>query len=184
MRRRIISAEKYSEMDEIHLYVYFRGYGEWINGRPFLIPRDAVYDRDVTKFSLDEMVGSLSRLSVLGIIEKITLFMDVTYVNPEESSGLLWDYPDLPEKISILSSNSNGETSQLFNDKKHSFFTYSLLKGLSGNADDGDNIIDLGEITEYVYKSVPENIRNQPGSLRQNPKFNGLDLKRILLDLR
>ena len=184
LRRRIISAEKYSEMDEIHLYVYFRGYGEWINGRPFLIPRDAVYDRDVTKFSLDEMVGSLSRLSVLSIIEKITLFMDVTYVNPEESSGLLWDYPDLPEKISILSSNSNGETSQSFNDKKHSFFTYSLLKGLSGNADDGDNIIDLGEITEYVYKSVPENIRNQPGSLRQNPKFNGLDLKRILLDLR
>ena len=110
--------------------------------------------------------------------------MDVTYINPEESSGLLWDYPDLPEKISILSSNSNGETSQLYDDKKHSFFTYSLLKGFSGNADDGNNIIDLGEITEYVYKSVPENIRTQPGSIRQNPKFNGVDLKRIILDLR
>ena len=184
LRKRIISAEKYSEMDEIDLYVYFRGYGEWINGRPFLIPRDAVYDRDVTKFSLDEMISNLSRLSVLGIINTITLFMDVTYINPEESSGLLWDYPDLPEKISILSSNSNGETSQLYDDKKHSFFTYSLLKGFSGNADDGNNIIDLGEITEYVYKSVPENIRTQPGSIRQNPKFNGLDLKRIILDLR
>ena len=41
LRKRIISAEKYSEMDEIDLYVYYRGYGEWVNGRPFLIPRDA-----------------------------------------------------------------------------------------------------------------------------------------------
>ena len=45
LRKRIISAEKYSEMDEIDLYIYYRGYGEWINGRPFLIPRDAKFDR-------------------------------------------------------------------------------------------------------------------------------------------
>ena len=184
LRKRIISAEKYSEMDEIDLYVYYRGYGEWINGRPFLIPRDAKFDRDVTKYPLEEMLSSLSRLSVLGSLRTITLFLDITYLDPEKSSGSLWDYPDLPEKISILSSNSNGETSQIYQDKKHSFFTYSLLKGFSGNADDGNNIIDLGEVTEYVYKSVPDNIRSQPGATRQNPKFNGLDLKRIVLDLR
>jgi len=184
LRKRIISAEKYSEMDEIDLYVYYRGYGEWVNGRPFLIPRDAKFDRDVTKYPLEEMLSSLSRLSVLGSLRTITLFLDITYLDPEESSGLLWDYPDLPEKISILSSNSNGETSQVYDDKKHSFFTYSLLKGLAGNADDGNNVIDLGEITEYVYKTVPENLRTQPGAIRQNPKFNGMDLKRIVLDLR
>ena len=33
-------------------------------------------------------------------------------------------------------------------------------------------------------KSVPENLRKQPGSLRQNPRFNGTDLKRIILDMR
>jgi hypothetical protein len=155
-----------------------------VNGRPFLIPRDAKFDRDVTKYPLEEMLSSLSRLSVLGSLRTITLFLDITYLDPEESSGLLWDYPDLPEKISILSSNSNGETSQVYDDKKHSFFTYSLLKGLAGNADDGNSVIDLGEITEYVYKTVPENIRTQPGTIRQNPKFNGMDLKRIVLDLR
>ena len=184
LRKRIISAEKYSEMDDIDLYVYYRGYGEWINGRPFLIPRDAKFDRDVTKYPLEEMLSSLSRLSVLGSLRTITLFLDISYLDPEKSSGSLWDYPDLPEKISILSSNSNGETSQIYKDKKHSFFTYSLLKGLSGNADDGNSIVDLGEITEYVYKSVPENIRTQAGAIRQNPKFNGTDLKRIILDLR
>ncbi len=184
LRKRIISAEKYSEMDEIDLYVYYRGYGEWVNGRPFLIPRDAKFDRDITKYPLEEMLSSLSRLSVLGSLRTITLFLDITYMDPERSSGSLWDYPDLPEKISILSSSSNGETSQIYIDKKHSFFTYSLLKGLAGNADDGNNVIDLGEVTEYVYKLVPESIRTQPGALRQNPKFNGTDLKRIVLDLR
>ena len=184
LRKRIISAEKYSEMEEIDLYVYYRGYGEWINGRPFLIPRDAKFDRDITKYPLEEMLSSLSRLSVLGSLRNITLFLDITYIDPENSSGSLWDYPDLPEKISILSASSNGETSQIYEDKKHSFFTYSLLKGLAGNADDGNNVIDLGEVTEYVYKLVPESIRTQPGAIRQNPKFNGTDLKRIVLDLR
>ena len=184
LRKRVISAEKYSDMEDINIYVYYRGYGEWVNGKPLLIPKDAKLDRHVTKFPLEQMVNNLSTLSVLGSIKTITLFLDITYVNPEESAGLLWDFPEMSEKICILNACSNGETSQIFNEKKHSFFTYSLLKGLSGSADDENNIIDLGEITEYVYKSIPEYVRTQPGAIRQNPKFNGTDLKRIVLDLR
>ena len=63
-------------------------------------------------------------------------------------------------------------------------FTYSLLKGLAGGADDGDNVIELGELTEYVYRMVPELARIVPHSGRQNPSFNGMDLKRTILDLR
>ncbi len=184
LRKRVISAEKYSDMEDINIYVYYRGYGEWVNGKPLLIPKDAKFDRHVTKYPLEEMVNNLSTLSVLGSIKTITILLDITYINPEESAGLIWDFPELSEKICILNACSNGETSQIFNDKKHSFFTYSLLKGLSGSADDENNIIDLGEITEYVYKSIPENLRTQPGAIRQNPKFNGTDLKRIVLDLR
>ena len=184
LRKRVISAEKYSDMEDINIYVYYRGYGEWVNGKPLLIPKDAKFDRHVTKYPLEEMVNNLSTLSVLGSIKTITILLDITYINPEESAGLMWDFPELSEKICILNACSNGETSQIFNDKKHSFFTYSLLKGLSGSAGDENNIIDLGEITEYVYKSIPENLRTQPGAIRQNPKFNGTDLKRIVLDLR
>ena len=184
LKKRVLSAVKYSDMDDIDIFVYFRGYGEWVDGRPLIIPKDAQYDRHITKYPFEELIINISRLSVLNSINTITLFLDITYLNPEKSSGLLWDFPKLPEKISILSSASNGETSQIFKDKKHSFFTYSLLKGLSGNADDGDDIISLGELTDYIYKSIPENLRKQPGSLRQNPKFNGTDLKRIILDMR
>lgn len=184
LKKRVSSAERYSDMDEIDLFIYYRGYGEWINGRPMLIPRDAKHDRDITKFPLEDMLNSISRLAVLESIKAITLFLDITYLNPENSLELLWDYPNLSEKISILSSSSNGETSQIFYDKKHSFFTYSLLKGMTGSADDGDNVLNLGELVEYVYKTLPENIRSQPGATGQNPKFNGMDMKRKVLDLR
>ena len=149
-----------------------------------LIPKDAKSERHVTKYPLEKMIANLTRLSVLENIKTITLFMDVTYVNPEKSAGLLWDYPPIPEKICILSASSNGETSQLFTDKKHSFFTYSLLKGMASGADDGDSIIELGELVEYIYKTVPNHVRSIPGSIKQNPRFSGMDLKRIVLDLR
>ena len=184
LRKRINSAVKYSNIDEIDVFLYYRGYGEWVNGQPLLIPKNAKYDRHVTKYPIEDLINSLEKLSILNSIKTITLFMDITYINPEKSSGSFWDYPDLPEKISILSASSNGETSQISEDKKHSVFTYSLLKGFAGAADNGDNIINLDEITEYVYRSVPMYVDKVPGFYTQNPSFNGKDLKRTIVDLR
>ena len=90
----------------------------------------------------------------------------------------------MTEKICILSATSNGETSQVYPKKKHSLFTYALLGGFSGNADDGDQVIELGELAEYVYRFVPENTSKIPNSIRQNPILTGMDLKRTILDLR
>lgn len=184
LRKRIITAEKYSGIEEMDIFIYYRGYGEWVGGKPLLIPKDAKADRHISKYPLEQLIGNLIRISVLENIRTITLFMDITYINPEKSAGSLWDYPEIPEKICILSASSNGETSQLFTDKKHSFYTYSLLKGLASGADNGDSIIELGELIEYVYKTVPDHVRSIPGSIKQNPKFNGMDLKRTILDLR
>ncbi len=59
-----------------------------------------------------------------------------------------------------------------------------FLKGLAGGADDGDNLLEMGELTEYIYKAVPEYARTVSNSSQQNPSFKGTDLKRIILDLR
>ena len=184
LRKRINSAVKYSDMEELNIFLYYRGYGEWVNGQPLLIPKNARYDRHVTKYPIEDLISSLTTLSVLNSIKTITLFLDITYVNPEESSGMIWDFPDLPDKISILSASSNGETSQIYQEKKHSFFTYALLKGMAGAADDGNNIINLGELTEFVYKSIPKYLDQVPGLINQSPSFNGKDLERTILDLR
>ena len=83
-----------------------------------------------------------------------------------------------------MSASSKGETSQTYPLKKHSLFLYSLLKGFAGGADDGDAVIELGEITDYVYKTIPKEVKGIPNSKGQNPTLYGLDLKRTILDLR
>ena len=88
------------------------------------------------------------------------------------------------DKICILSASSKGESSQLYPLKKHSLFLYSLLKGLSSSDDDGDAIVELGELTNFVYKSIPQELKGIPNTSRQNPVLYGLDLKRTILDLR
>jgi len=184
LRKRILTAEKYSDVEEMDIFIYYRGYGEWIEGKPLLIPKDAKLNRHVTKYPLEKLVSNLSLLSVLSNIRTITLFMDITYINPKKALGSIWDFPDLSDKICILNASSHGETSQVYDEKKHSIFTYALLKGLSGGADDGDSVIELGELTEYIYKVVPEFARTISNASRQNPSFTGMDLKRTILDLR
>tara|TARA_B100001250_G_scaffold370419_1_gene354568 strand:- start:2312 stop:5284 length:2973 start_codon:yes stop_codon:yes gene_type:complete len=184
LRKRIITAEKYSGIKEVDIYLYYRGYGEWINGKPFLIPKDAKLNRNVSKYSLEQLMKNISILSVMKNIKTITIFLDISYINPKVSNDLIWDFQQLSDKICILSASSNGQTSQIYYDKKHSIFTYTLLKGLSGNADNGDNVIELGELAEYLYQKVPEYSSIINGGFDQNPSFNGSDLKRVILDLR
>ena len=184
IRKRVVTADKYSGIESMDIFIYIRSYGEWSNGKPLLIPKNAKFTRDVTKYPLNQLIKNLSVLSVLENISTVTIFLDITYINPEEFFQSNWDYPDLPKKVCILSAASNSETSQFYPEKNHSIFTYSLLKGLSGSADDGDNVIELGELTDYVYRIVPELSRTVQSAKDQNPNFKGMDLHRTILDLR
>ena len=184
LRRRIVNSKKYSGVEEIDILIYYRSLGEWIEGEPYLVPKDAKFTRDVTKFSLDRFIKDLSILSVLSSIKSVTLFLDITFTNPKEAAGSLWEFPEVNEKICILSASSKGESSQLYPLKKHSLFLYSLLKGLSSGDEDGDAVVELGELTDFVYKSVPQELRGIPNTSRQNPALYGLDLKRTILNLR
>ena len=47
LRKRIITAEKYSDVDEMDIFLYYRGYGEWVDGMPLLIPKDAKITRHI-----------------------------------------------------------------------------------------------------------------------------------------
>ena len=184
LRERVANAGRYSGIEEVSIIVYIRSLGEWVDGQPYIIPKDANYSRYVTKYPLDRFAKDISLLSVITTIKSVTVFLDITYINPENSNQSQWDFPDLNEKICILSASSKGETSQIYPLKKHSLFLYSLLKGFAGGADDGDAVIELGEITDYVYKTIPKEVRGIPNSKGQNPTLYGLDLKRTILDLR
>ena len=46
-----VNSKKYSGVDEVDILIYFRGLGEWIDGEPYLIPKDAKYNFQLNKIN-------------------------------------------------------------------------------------------------------------------------------------
>ena len=55
---------------------------------------------------------------------------------------------------------------------------------MKGDAIGDDNVLEIGELAEYLYRKIPEYTSKTDGVMLQNPEFIGSDLKRIILDLR
>jgi len=58
--------------------------------------------------------------------------------------------------IVILASAGSEQVSTEFNQLGHGVFTYALLKGLDGEADNGDGKITVRELDAYLNDKVPE----------------------------
>ena len=74
-----------------------------------------------------KLLTDFSLLSVLQNINSITLILDIKYINNPDSDE--YRYPNLSEKICILSASSVGENSAENDEMKHSLFSYFLFKG-------------------------------------------------------
>ncbi len=67
----------------------------------------------------------------------------------------------------VFSSCKDSETSRTYSEKNHSLFTYFLLEGLRGAAQDrGDGLIRVLDLFHYVADEVPKHIR---GGHQQHP---------------
>jgi hypothetical protein len=90
--------------------------------------------------------------------------------------------PSLPEKMTVIMASSERETSRLYDDMKHSIFIYSLVKGFSGGADDGDKKLTMDEAASLCVNSV-----NRLGNMLQllggqSVTVLGSDLERVILE--
>ena len=183
VRNRVISSSKYSNIDYVDINIFYSGLGYWLNKKPYLIPRDGKKLDTSSYVSLEDILLNLSKLSVLENINSITFFLDVKYINFEESIEN-YQYPELSKKLCLLASSSSKETSNEIDDMKHSVFSYFLMKGLKGDAYGDDKILEIGELAEYLYRKIPDYTKDLENGVLQNPEFIGSDLKRVLIDLR
>ena len=183
IRNRVISSSKYSDVDFVDINVFYSGLGIWFNKKPYIIPKDGKKIDPLSYVSIEKLLNSLSLLSVLQNINSITIYLDVKYINFSEALKN-YQYPELSKKLSVLLSASPGEDSQESDDMKHSIFSYFLFKGLKGDAMGEDNILELGELAEYLYRKIPEYSGALKDGILQNSEFIGSDLKRVLIDLR
>ena len=75
------------------------------------------------------------------------------------------------EGVALLAASRAAETSR--EDKQwgggHGVFTHHLLAGLGGAADsDGDGVVSISELADYVQRAVPEDTKNE-----QHPQITG-----------
>ena len=132
--------------------IFYSWLGYCFNKKTYLIPMDWK-KLDASYFvSLEDILLNLSKLSVLENINSITIYLDVKYINFEESVEN-YKYPELSKKLCLLTSSSSKETSNEIDDMKHSVFSYFLMKGLKGDAYGDDKILEIGELAEYLYRT-------------------------------
>ena len=183
IRNRVIASSKYSNVDFVDISIFYSGLGSWFNNKPHLIPKDGKKIDPSSYVNLEEILMNLSKLSVLQNINSITIYLDIKYINYSDARQD-YQYPDLSKKICVLFSSSPSETSQEIDEMKHSIFSYFLLKGMKGDAIGDDNVLEIGELAEYLYRKIPEYTSKTDGVMLQNPEFIGSDLKRVILDLK
>ena len=79
-------------------------------------------------------------------------------------------------EVALLTATGPGQLSNPLKDQGHGLFTYYLLDGLHGLADDlgdRDGVVTLGEVYDYVSQVVPKEARKIRPQPLQEPQYIG-----------
>ncbi|RJR15913.1 MAG: hypothetical protein C4581_11205 [Nitrospiraceae bacterium] len=147
------------------VFVYYAGHGtpDPRTGEAYIVPYDGNPDYKSKLYPLKRMYASLNKLPS----EQVVVMLDSCFSGGGErgvmSQGtrpvsLSVENPILAGgKVFVLASASGTQISSDFDKVKHGLFTYYLLKGMKGDADeDMNDKIELQELYKYVKHNVSE----------------------------
>jgi uncharacterized caspase-like protein len=181
----------WSRKRESDVYIYYSGHGapDPETRLAYFVPWDCdpVYARS-TGYPVTEMYDQLRQLGA----RSVTVFTDACFSGMAEQGSLLKGVsPIVPvvetplvgiDKAAAFASAESNQLSGWYKQKKHSLFTYFLLKGLRGEADaDGNRKLMFEEIERYVTEQVSEKSRFINGR-EQTPVMSGDKANRLLLE--
>jgi hypothetical protein len=168
------------------VYIYYAGHGAPSEDQnAYLIPNDGDPNyAEVTGYSLNKMYDQLGKLPT----DNVTVFLDACFSGQDREQKLLikdarglgikTKTSAIPDKLNVFSASSNDQVSSGWPDKKHGLFTYFMLKGIQGNADNNnDKQISYEELSNYIKL----NVERQAGFLdrKQNPQSKIVNLYSI-----
>lgn len=147
-------------------YVYFAGHGmpDVVTGEPYLMFFDSeATNVSRTGYSMKELLSDLGAMD----IEQTFLFTDACFSGmaargeemlvPGARPAVLRveDVKVATGKVVAVGASTGSQLSHAYKEKRQGLFTYYLLNGLRGSADDNnDGTVALGELYEYLTKNV------------------------------
>jgi hypothetical protein len=171
-----------------NLYIYYAGHGapDMKKNKAYLIP----YDGDPnyasqTGYEMDKLYEQLGNLGAASV----TVFLDACFSGANRDNEMLLAdarpvFMEVDESatrdVTVFSAAGGKEISSAWPEKKHGLFSYYLMKGMRGEADENnDNQITVGELGDYV----KEHVSDMAGMLdrEQTPGLQTLDENRVLV---
>lgn len=157
--------------DDDRVLIYFAGHGFLYQGKAYLAPYDINLDNiAATGYPMDELGSVIG--SKINARYKI-LLTDACHsgaITPDETQAMNKTLASLNSSLFSLTASRDRESSFESPELEggHGVFTYYVVQGLNGAADtDGDGIVTVDELAEYVHTQV----REATGA-RQNPTFD------------
>ncbi len=155
----------------------------------------------------------MAHIQAIPEVGNVTLFMDVDFNNPSFTQSIVKqsDIVENPKKKKKKKKKKKGEPEEPINvlpkeimppetitvffasnttqlaydhpDHSSSMFTYYLLKGLKGAADNGDKMVTVSELHNYVLKNVEDSTKTLYKDLPQIPILFTSNPDRVLYKL-
>jgi hypothetical protein len=173
------------------IHIFFAGHGlASDNGEDlYILPQDG-------ESSLLEDTA-ISRVELISLINKVnpksvTMFFDTCYSGQTRDERMLVaslrpirivaDEQETPDNFTIFTASNYDQTSGSIEEAEHGMFSYYLMKGLEGNADNNkDKKITNGELIAYLKDNVSQEAFTQ--NRQQDPMLAG-DPDKILMSYR
>ena len=167
--------------NKTELIIFFAGHGlSSMDGKElYLLPQDSDPDLlERTALSRTELFNTISKLEP----KKVTIFFDTCFSGTTRDDETLLasarplrivaEEKEFPENFTIFSASQLDQISSGIKDVKHGIFSYFVMKGLEGKADQNrDRKISNAELLEYLEQNV--SIQAAKLGRVQKPSLNG-----------
>lgn len=182
LKKRLRNPQEATQTDVI-VYLAGHGFPDQSTGSPYLIPHDVRPEQTTNGVSLEKLYRTLSEFGA----RSVTVFVESCFSGASgyERSGAekllalnmnpifpVIEQPMIGPNMVVFAATSGKTPSNNRDDLKHGIFTYFVLKGLGGAADENrDKKVTVEELFAYVERGVPRKALEPPLDREQVPEL-------------
>jgi len=169
------------------IFIYYSGHGApgLSNGQGYLLPVDGNPMKvELNGYPLETFYGNMAKIQG----RSTTIILDACFSGVSSNGAVVRNAssislklvdtkPNISKGTTVLTAAGMSEVASWDPESEHGLFTSYFLKGIQGQADEGDygngdGIITLGEMKKFLQEEVTYNARRLYGR-DQNPQISG-----------